>query len=295
MSALKALPVAVGSIARNPIVVVPAALLALLSTANVAVQFGPRSIALVLALAQLLVALAQFLVVPFVAAGLYGLLREARTGSASSSTFWSAGRQYFLSVLAATLVVGVLFGVLAFVVAIGVLLGIGIDPLVAIANGTPPLTAIGTGGIVAVAVGALFLLVVQLFLQFADVAVVLADTDFADGIARSVRMVRRNLLGAIGFGVINWTVGLAMSLPVLWFVLPRLGDLPTGSPDALQTSFVDLGTDPVLLALLFVSSLVSTTFAYAYKTAFYAAIDPDVDGGGPGTDDDPAPVASTAD
>lgn len=275
MSALKALPRAIGLVGRNPVVVLPAVLLAALSTTNVATQLGPPNV--VLAVVQLFVALAQFLIVPFTAAGLYGMLNEGRTDSASLGAFWRTGKEYFLYLLGANLIVGVLYAVLGGLVAVGVLAAIGFGSIEAIVNGAPPLEAIGTTGTAAIAVGFLLLLVVQLFVQFYDAALVLGDAGFFGSISRSVGLVRDNIISAVGFTVINQVVGLAIVLPALAYLSPRLQDVPTSSMEELAAFINSLGSDPVVIALVLVTSIVSTTFVYAYKTAFYVRIDPAVD------------------
>ena len=72
-----------------------------------------------------------------------------------------------------------------------------------------------------------------------------------------------------------FAVGLLLAVPVLAYLYPRLQALPS-DPVALSESIQSLATDPTLLAIAFAVSVVSTTFLYAYKTAFYARVDPEV-------------------
>jgi hypothetical protein len=158
------------------------------------------------------VSLAWLLVFPFVLGGFLGLARTALEGTATSlGEFVSAGRTYYGRILLGTvafvlLVVVTLFvlGALGFVFGVvGMLAFAAMDETAAFAM----VLATGIGWV-------LLLLVVVLFVQFYDVAIVVEDAGVTDAFRRSVRLVRSNLTSVIGFSLV-WVVLLNL------FVVPE--------------------------------------------------------------------------
>ena len=112
-----------------------------------------------------------FLVTPFFSAGVISLIERSFTADASLSTIVSKGREYYVTLLVATIFQGLLFGILGAIVGIvGVFAGI-----FAVAGLGP----VGVG-VVITGIILLFIFVPFFLLQFFDHAVVVSDTSALD-------------------------------------------------------------------------------------------------------------------
>lgn len=201
-------------------------------------------------------------VTPFVHAGLIGMADEALDGSASLRTFVRTGRDHYVSVLPAYLVVAAVSAVLG----LGVLLGVAFLFLFGSGATTPVPLVIG-GVVVLALVGCLLALT---FVQFYGHAIVIDEAGFVEGFERSATLVRRHLLRTLGYSALGsitaaiFAVGL-----VLWYLWLSAWDL-TGVGLALpELSPPEIaGGTAVLLG---VQTLAGGTFA-TYSVAFYRAI-----------------------
>jgi uncharacterized membrane protein len=197
-----------------------------------------------------------FLVVPFLAAGIYGAIKKE---TFSFGEFLRSGKTHYFRVLLPGLVIFFAVILTFFLLMI-------------------PLTLMGAG---AAAIGAplIFgvLISIVFFTCFYDTVAVFEETGVFESIRRSVEFVMNNLGRTILFYLVNVVVFL-----VLWFVgsfvwtallIDKLEPLVGMSPAELQT--VDLlaiiGTDGVW-AISVVTAVVFVlfgTFMYAYKVSFF--------------------------
>ena len=227
MAAIRSLKPAIGSLVRNPIIIVVAAVIGLLQLPQVLV---PSTSPLLATAVSVGVSGLLLFVLPFYQGGIIGMADDARTGTTSIGTLIAAGKSNYVSLLLSSVVVvaiAIAFGV---VVAIGAVVGgVGI-----VASGGQPSPAI------LAVVGLIGLLVlggylgVMVCIQFYAHEIVLNDAAVADGFTDSVSLVRENLLSAIGYslllfvggGVIGGLSGAASILlspqPPLQSMLPEL-------------------------------------------------------------------------
>lgn len=240
-----------------------------------------------------LVSLVTFFVTPFVVAGLIGMAAEALDGATDLSTFATIGRERYLPVLLGNLLefgVVVLVGIAAAVVGLVALLVFGAG--LAATGGGPMTGALGVGGVLAFGgLGLLFVLAILLvafLIQFYPVAIVHDGADVVEGFRLSYRLVRDNLIAALGFSLVVLFVNVLTAVPVGALVLARVlqdggFDAPsggTGSGPAMDPGVAPAaGTGspfslPEVLALTAVATLLTAllfTFRQTYATAFYRA------------------------
>lgn len=130
--------------------------------------------------------LAWFVTVPFVLGGFLGTARDAVGGTgASAAGFVAATRAHYLRlVLATVLFVGIVFGTAVLLGLVGLVVGVGVAALGAIHELLG--VAAGVGSVLAWVAS---LLVVVLFVQFYDAAIVVEDHGVTGAFRRSVRLV----------------------------------------------------------------------------------------------------------
>lgn len=210
-------------------------------------------------LASGVASLGWFLLVPFLLGGLIGLALEAVRGTEPSfDRFLRAGRTYYGRLLgAAILFVVIVLGVVLGVTMPWFVVGVGLLGLSSASEG------LAIGVFLLVVLGYLLsLLVVLMFVQFYNAAIVVDDESAVSAFSRSVGLVRRNLLAVAGYSIL-WT-GLLNVFTLPEHLLTGLG----GGIDHVPT------IEPILspLAALPVGVLLGTVaFAYLYTvhTAFY--------------------------
>jgi hypothetical protein len=285
MAVFSAFRAALGSLGRNPILVVVAGLYGLLQVPQMVAQGVHPLLSSVVSLGMLPVVL---LVAPFVFAGLIAMAAEAIDGTTSFDTLIERGKRHYVSVLGAYLVLVAVNFVLLFVVFAVVFVG----GVVFIRQSTPdPALLAGVGVVLAVLV--LAYLVVAFFLQFFAHAIVLDGQGAVDGLKQSVHVVRTNLLATFGYslvvGVLGGVAGVVAAVLSMvasagastqfgGSVGPGFGPgagMDPGSgmqPGATTPSFLpEVGIAGALLALLLyllLTGLFGGFFA-AYSTAFY--------------------------
>ncbi|TQQ83440.1 hypothetical protein EGH24_01195 [Halonotius terrestris] len=227
MAAIRSLKPAIGSLVRNPIILVVAAAVGVLQLP----QFALQSMSPLLAgVGSLLFSGVFLLFLPFYQGGMLGMADEARTGTTDLGTLIDVGKSNYISLLLAyVVVIAVVFaftllgGIVAAVAGAGAVIG-----------GGQPSTAVLVGiGLIGLLFGLAYLAAV-LLIQFYAHAIVLEDTSVTDGFKRSISLVRSNLLSAVGYAVIVFGggglaggIGAAASLlfspqPALQSALPEV-------------------------------------------------------------------------
>ncbi|TQQ82135.1 DUF7847 domain-containing protein [Halonotius roseus] len=200
MAAIRSLKPAIGSLVRNPIIIVVAAVVALLQLPQL---LAPTTSPLLSTVISLVMSGALLLFLPFYQGGIIGMADESRTGTTSIGTLIQAGKSNYVSLLLSYVVVlaiGVAFGIIVAIFA--VIGGVGL-----VAGGGQPSPAIlAVGGLVGLllVVGYLGAMV---FIQFYGHEIVLNDAAVAEGFKRSVTLVRENLLSAIGYSLLMFLGG----------------------------------------------------------------------------------------
>jgi hypothetical protein len=268
MRPLNALQQAVSTAVREPIVLGVAALVSLLQIPVLLAQLlEPPLYATVASLGVNLVIL---VLAPFTQGGMIGLADRALDGRGTFRTFLAAGRDNYVSMfvaylllIAVTVVLTVVTLLLLLVVGTGlgaVAAGVSSTPGVMLPGGVVGLVVVGLVVLVGLAV-----LVAFLFIQFYGQAIVIDDYGAAGGFKRSAGLVRRHLLSTLGYSVVVFLGGGTLGL--VGGVASTLisGDVP---------GTMDLGvTAPALVAglilFVYVVSTLSSVFASLYSVAFY--------------------------
>ncbi|MBZ6496951.1 hypothetical protein [Natrinema longum] len=205
--------------------------------------------------------LAWLVVFPFVLGGFIGTAQAAIEGTDPSLTrFFTAARTHYLplfigTVLFVLIVLGIAIG-LGF---IGFVLGFG-SMVLATINEMAALVA-GVGSIL---IWLLSVLVVIMFVQFYDTAIVIENESVADSFRRSIALVRSNLKSVVGFSL-AWIILLnAFFIPEY---LLQLILTDAGPSDVLP---IDLGIPiTVLLPIGFGLSAIGFAYIYTVYTAYY--------------------------
>lgn len=207
------------------------------------------------------VSLAWLVVFPFVLGGFISTARAAIDGTDASLThFFSVGRSHYLrlllaSVLFVLLVVGTAIGLGL----IGFVLGIGSMALAAIHE-----MAAFVAGAVSLLIWLVAILVVIMFVQFYDAAIVIENKNVTDAFRRSIELVRLNLKSVTGFSLV-WSV--LMNLFLIPEYLLQMTMTDAGPADVLP---IELGIPvAVLLPIGTVISAVGFAYFYTVYTAYY--------------------------
>ncbi len=205
--------------------------------------------------------LAWLLVFPFVLGGFIGTARAAIDGTSASLTeFFAAARTHYFPLLFGTvlfllLVVGVAVGLGT----IGFVLGVGSIALAAIDE-----MAAFAAGVVSILIWVLSILVVIMFVQFYDTAIVIENESVTGSFRRSIGLVRSNLKSVAGFSL-AWIILLNVFFTPEYVLRLALTD---AGPPAVVPS--DLGI-PIAVLIPIVIGLYAVGFAYLYTvyTAYY--------------------------
>ncbi|KTG14021.1 DUF7847 domain-containing protein [Haloferax profundi] len=292
MAAISSLQTALRSIGKNPVLFLGGLVLGLVTLPQLASQLA--QIPFVPTLLQVV----TFFVTPFVAAGIYGMADEAVEHAESRttlSTLTGVGREKYVPLLLANIVelgIVIAFGIAFFMVAAIVAISLGVGSL---AGGGD--LALGGGFLVgAVVLGLLFLVfvVVNFFIQFFPVAVVVSDAGAIESFGESYRLVRANVVPTLGYSVVQLVVGLLVSAPVSGFIFFQTfqniqsvqsadGVTPGMVPGGLGFSTVEIAA---IAAISLATQMLLTTFQYTYAVAFFEAHEsgrpatdgPDIDG-----------------
>ncbi|ELY59278.1 DUF7847 domain-containing protein [Natronococcus jeotgali] len=205
--------------------------------------------------------LAWLIVFPFVLGGFIGTARAAIEGiDASLTQFFTAARENYPRLLIATvlfmlLVLGAAigFGLIGFVLGIGTMALAAINEMAAFA-----------AGVFSLLIWLVSILVIIMFVQFYDTAIVIENESVTGAFRRSIELVRSNLKSVTGFSL-AWLVLLNV------FFIPeyllQLMMTVAGPADVLP---IDLGIPIVILITIgIVLSAVGFAYFYTVYTAYY--------------------------
>lgn len=204
-------------------------------------------------------AILQALVMPFLAGGVYGMVK----GEAfSAGEFVQSGKTYYFRILLPALVI--FFGVILTVFLLAI-----------------PLALLGAGAAASMA-PLLFgvLLSIAFFTFFYDTVAVFEETNVFESIRRSIEFVINNLGRVLVFYLVNIAVFAALGFAALfaWSVLlvDRLEPLTRMSPGELQAVMPEdilalIGTEGIWItaAVYAVVIVLFSAFMYAYKASFF--------------------------
>jgi hypothetical protein len=262
MGALNSLRPAVRALVRNPILIVIVGLFGLVQLPQLALQPTQPIVAAIVSLG---ITGVMIVVMPFFQGGLLGMADEALGGQTSLGTLVSEGKTNYLRLLLAYLAIFAVnlgFGVLAFLAVI--LGGVGLYA----GDSQPGLAALAAVAVVGVLFVLAYLLV-TFFIQFYAHAIVLSDTALVDGFKRSVKLIRQNIVGTVGYTLL-------LLLGSLFFGgISSIASLLL-SPQATELPLPDVSM-PVLAgaAVIYVVALAVLGAFYAtYSVAFYRSIEP---------------------
>lgn len=265
MAVLKALRQVPGALGRNPLIFAVVAAFGLIQAPQLLAQTIDPLLA---SLLSLVLSVVMILVIPFVQAGLVGMADEALDGRTEFGTFLQAGKQHYLSVLGAYLVVVAISSALGIVGFFGSLFG-----------GLLAFSADGTG-VVALALIGLVLLVVTLaylvvifFLQFYGQAIVLDGASAVDGLKHSVGLVRRNLASTAGYTlvvmVVSGIVGVLAAIPSVMLQSSVSAGQAGAPPTSMTSPTLSLAAAAALTVVYAVGTALVGGTLLTYSVAFY--------------------------
>lgn len=261
---LESLSAAVGRLRRNPVILLGALAVTLLSSVFVIPSFVDPLLANLSSIVWLAVW-------PFLIAGLLGMVVEANTGEARFSTLLSDGKANYASMLGATLLFTAGIFAVLFATAILVL-------VVAIAALAGEASGVADGDISLLLVGlALVFLIpyffVYLFLQFYDIGIVAGGETAVSSLGHSIGLVRRNFPGVVGYTLVFYliqSIGYGPGYAVLFLGGMEVTD--TGQWVIVSESLV-VGGGLLVLTL----GTLAMALAFTYHVTFYESITPDAD------------------
>ncbi|ELZ95842.1 hypothetical protein C440_06117 [Haloferax mucosum ATCC BAA-1512] len=255
----KALQSVPGALARNPLIVALFGLLGLLQSAPTVTQQINPIIGITVTGVFLL---GMLLGLPFIHGGLIKMADEALRGTTSLRTFISAGKENYVPLLVAMLVVFGVNIVLGVVFWIAVMMGLGVG--FAVGNDAGLIVA----GLIGLVIGLLYLVFV-FFIQFYSQEIVLNDASALGSLKQSASLVRAHLLstfgymvvGGIGGGILGGAAGGAGAL-----LLPA----PTAESQSFSTDMLlGMGGYTVIIVL---SSMLLGSLLTVFSVAFYREI-----------------------
>lgn len=215
----------------------------------------------------------QLFALPALTGAFYTVIDGARPGSDTDLRASTAAQRYYVSLLGATLLAGLVVVVVAMVVLGGLIGSLGFDRVTAVLNGSASLTLVELAA--AGVAFAVFAAVVYVF-TFFDTAVVLDGKTAAGSLSRSVDFVFGNLRQVVGYAVVATVATSVVDLPVLWFVTLDGATTVAGAVAAFQAPM-----SAVDIAVVAVGSTVTTLVGRSYKVCFYRACADDPRGSKP--------------
>jgi len=268
MGAISSAKHAGSTLARNPILFLAATVFAVVQLPQILLQWSG------LPIAASLFNLVTVVVVPFLIGGIYGMAAEGLDGTTSVGTFFSAGRENYVSLLVAAIFFALVVFVVVFVAVVVLVfvtvLSVGVSGI----EGGVSTTALLVPGLVGFAFLLLYLAAV-VSLQFYEAAIVVDDADVLDSFKQSYRFVRGNLLSTIGFTVVRWVPSVLTSLLTAYFVVTSIGiDLQTIEslePETFQNIYAKLSATEIglVVAMTLLSAGIVGAFTRTYLIAFY--------------------------
>ncbi|ELZ57896.1 MULTISPECIES: hypothetical protein [unclassified Haloferax] len=200
---------------------------------------------------------------PALIGAFYTVIDDARPGSDTDLRASTAAQRYYVSLLGASVLSGLVIMIVAMVVGGGVVGYIGFDRLNAVLNGSATLTLVELA-----AAGAAFVVLAAVIYVFTffDTAVVFDGKTAGGSLSRSVNFVFGNLRQVVGYAVVATVATSVVDLPVLWFVTLDGATTVAGAVTAFQAP-MSAGD----IAVVAVASTVTTLVGRTYKVCFYRA------------------------
>ncbi|WP_255152668.1 hypothetical protein [Halorarius halobius] len=269
MAVVQALQSASRALRRNPII---AGIVLVVTLLQMPTQFGQLADPLVSAVLGLGFTVVTVIVAPFVFGGLIGMADEALSGTTTFDTFVETGKQYYISLLGAYLLLlggMILLWIIGSIVSLVLIAGLGIASGGVSGTASPAFIAmflIGTG------VSLIFLFGPLFFVQFYGQAIVLDGKSAIGGFKHSVGLVRRNLVSVFGYSVLVFAGGMFFGL---------LGSIPsmllsmqmTDAPMDLPLPEVALPVAAALTVLGYVVLGLLGSLFMVFSVAFYRTLD----------------------
>jgi hypothetical protein len=213
-----------------------------------------------------------FFLSPFFLGGLLSMASEGIDGTTRFETFVAGGKDNYIRLFGAMVLLAILFGAIAAIVTTGIAVtAVFVLGMNSAGAGGAMVGGAGSLGIVTLLglLGALVVLLPMFLFQFYAPAVVVSDLGIVDSLKRSAGLVRRNLVSTLGYSAIIGLVGLVAG------VSGAVVSMPSGFNRVGMASMASanpgLGIGFVVAALV-VSVLVSTVvaaFGSVYQVAFY--------------------------
>jgi hypothetical protein len=215
MGAIDAFDVMTDAVSRNPILLGAAAVIGVASTVlNTAGQIP---------LVGLLVGLLYFLVEPYLAGGFLGMANQAVSGDTSFDDFTTSASDHYSDLLVARLVVAIPFVIYLVLVSLvgGLIVGLGAMGMGGgTGTGTEPtaaspelMGAVGVIGLVVLLAAFVIYAIPFFFLQFYPAAIVIGDADPMESFKYSYKLVKANIVPALGYTAIAFVAGLVLLVP----------------------------------------------------------------------------------
>lgn len=258
---------AIDALARNPVLFVAAFLVGLVNLGIVGVVW--TVVPVTASLYWWLGSMVALLISLFFVGGAYGMASEGLRGETRFRTLLSAGSANYLSLVGATFLL--------------VLVGVAISILIALVGLALWFASPGRfgGGLVALLLvtygSSLIALLPYFLLQFYAPAVVVSDEGAVDSLKRSFGLVRRNLLGTLGFDAVILAVIVVGAAPTVWLyarwwnsVAGSFESSPSATPEMVSPfAGLDVGTTAAYVLSTLVLLTLSGAFFYTYQVAFY--------------------------
>ncbi|WP_292520395.1 hypothetical protein [Methanoculleus sp.] len=204
-------------------------------------------------------ALLQLLVAPFLAGGVYGMVKEERF---SAGEFLQSGKTHYFRILLPALVIFFAVILTVFLLAI-------------------PLALLGAGAAAGMAPLLFGVLVsIVFFTFFYDTVAVFEETNVFESIRRSIEFVMNNLGSVLIFYLVNIAALVVLGFAALFawtaLLVNKLEPLTSMSPAELETMMPQdilalIGTEGIWItaAVYAVVIMLFSAFLYAYKASFF--------------------------
>lgn len=264
MAVFSALRWALGALLRNPVVFLATGIIGALQVPQLAAQAIDPAIATA---TSMVFSLGFVVVMPYIQGGLIAMADEALDGQTSLRTFTRAGRANYVQLLIGyALLLGVNLVLVLLIGVVGLVGGIALFVLV------PNPEAVGMLALAVVVVLLLVLvlayLVVVFVVQFYGQAIVIDDDEAIEGLRRSIRVVRSNLVATTGYSVVAGIVGGLFGVAIgIASILLSAGTGTT--PDLVQLS---LAAKAAILVGVVASSMLVGALLLTYSVGFYRTV-----------------------
>lgn len=263
MAVLSALRRTPGALQRNPVLFVPVLVIVLFQVPQLVLQSINPLLASVVSLGLSLVFI---LVLPFFQAGIIGMADEALDERTSLKSFIREGKDNYVSVLVAYLVlvaVNFAIGFAVFITAIPIGFAVFSD-----LGGGVGIAVLVIAGLIALIIGLAYLLFI-FFIQFYGQAIVIDNLGAVDGLKHSYAVVRRNLVSTLGYSVL---VGVLGGLAGGVFAIASMLVSPQSTTILPLPQLSVVGTVGVALLIGVFGALFGGFFG-VYSVVFYRTID----------------------